>query len=87
MSASDIDILNPNEFNTEFFCGYLPQWWIDEFNDPNKKYSNLATPINNRNGRGANVTSLDELAEIVTLLIRKILLVNYQAGIEGASCT
>lgn len=65
MSASDIDVLNPNKFNTEFFCGYLPQWWIDEFNDPDKKYSNLATPINNRNGRGANVTSLDELAEIV----------------------
>lgn len=65
MSVSDIDILNPNEYNTEFFCGYLPQWWIDEYNDSGYENSNLATPINNRNGRGANVTSLGDLSKIV----------------------
>lgn len=48
MSASDIDILNPKLYNTEFFCGYLPQWWINEYNDSKDKEGNLATPINNR---------------------------------------
>lgn len=65
MNSSDIDILNPNEYNTEFFCGYLPQWWIDEYNDSNGETVNLATPINNRNGKNSNVTSLSELEEIV----------------------
>lgn len=65
MKASDIDILNPIQYNTEFFCGYLPQWWIDEYNDSENVSANLATPINNRNGRGANVTSFEELQVIV----------------------
>lgn len=65
MNASDINILNPNEYNTEFFCGYLPQWWIEEYNDSKNHNGNLATPINNRNGRDANVTSIEELTEIV----------------------
>lgn len=64
MNSEDVDILNPDLYNTEFFCGYLPQWWIDEYNNSKEKNGNLATPINNRNGRSANVTSLDELKEI-----------------------
>ncbi len=64
-NSSEIDILSPLKFNTEFFCGYLPQWWIDEYNNLDNKSGNLATPINNRNGRGANVTSIFELSEIV----------------------
>lgn len=65
MSAADIDILNPQLYNTEFFCGYLPQWWISEYNAPQDTEGNLATPINNRNGRNSNVTTIEELAEIV----------------------
>ena len=64
-TAVDVDILNPAIYNTEFFCGYMPQWWIDEYNDSESKNKNLATPINNRNGRSANVTSLTELSEII----------------------
>lgn len=64
-NADEVEILNPLKYNTEFFCGYLPQWWIDKYNDPEHKNSNLATPINNRNGRDANVTALDDLSRIV----------------------
>ncbi len=67
ISSSDIDILNPNVYNTEFFCGYLPNWWIEAYNESNaySMQGNLSTPINNRNGKGANVTTLTELKEIV----------------------
>lgn len=67
MYSEDIDILNPNIYNTEFFCGYLPDWWVDTYNDSNvNTYArNLSTPINNRNGRSANVTNITELKEIV----------------------
>lgn len=67
MSSEDIDILNPNIYNTEFFCGYLPDWWVDTYNHSGVYTSarNLSTPINNRNGRNANVTNITELKEIV----------------------
>jgi len=64
MSSDDIDILNPNEFNTEFFCGYLPYWWIEQYNNNNES-GNISIPINNRNGITANVTKYDELRKIV----------------------
>lgn len=67
MNSADIDVLNPDKYNTEFFCGYLPSWWVEEYND-SLAYSllgNLSTPINNRNGKDANVTSENELREIV----------------------
>ena len=64
MSSRDIDILNPQEYGTEFFCGYLPQWWIEEFNDPTS--NRLSTPINNRNAKSANVTTLEELCSIAS---------------------
>lgn len=66
-SAKDIDILNPNIYNTEFFCGYLPLWWIESYND-SLAYSllgNLSTPINNRNGKNSNVSNAEILREIV----------------------
>lgn len=64
ISARDIDILNPTLFNTEFFCGYTPEWWSSRFeNGDNSKV--LSTPINNRNGKNSNVTDITELQEIV----------------------
>lgn len=39
-NSSDIDVFNPNIYNTEFFFGYLPQWWIDEYNTPKDKSLN-----------------------------------------------
>ena len=68
MKAEDIDILSPDKYNTEFFCGYLPAWWIDAYNG-SLAYSllgNLSTPVNNRNGKDANITSENELREIIS---------------------
>lgn len=62
--SSDIDILDPNRYNTEFFCGYLPEWWINEFNTI-RQTGNLATIINNRNGKNSNVLDFEELKKIV----------------------
>lgn len=65
--AADIDVLSPYKYNTEFFCGYLPSWWLKDYNN-SLAYSmlgNLSTPINNRNGKNANVTSINELRQIV----------------------
>jgi len=64
-SAEDIDILNPNKYNTEFFCGYLPNWWIKEYNKSGEKTGIIATPINNRNGLSANIIEFDELKKAV----------------------
>ncbi len=64
-SSKDIDILNPSKYGTEFFCGYLPRWWIDSYNNTEKTQTNLATPLNNRNGLGANITSPDDLVEAI----------------------
>ena len=67
MNSADIDVLSPDKYDTEFFCGYLPLWWVEKYND-SLAYSllgNLSTPINNRNGKDANVTSESELREII----------------------
>lgn len=61
--SDDIDVLNPKLYNTEFFCGYLPLWWREEYSTPEDK--NIATPINNRNAKDANVSSFDALKKIV----------------------
>lgn len=68
MSASDIDVLRPDKYHTEFFCGYLPNWWIETYNksDAYSLLGNLSTPINNRNGKNANVTTFAEFKEIVS---------------------
>lgn len=64
MSSNDIDILNPTAYGTEFFCGYLPEWWNERFCSSEDSQI-LSIPINNRNGKGANVTDIDDLKEIV----------------------
>ena len=64
-SSKDIELLNPKIYGTEFFCGYLPEWWIEKYNDSQVKNGMLSTPINNRNDRNANVRSFVELKEIV----------------------
>lgn len=64
-SARDIDILNPSIYGTEFFCGYLPHWWIDSYNNPENPQASLATPLNNRNGLGANITSRDDFVDAI----------------------
>lgn len=68
MSSSDISVLNPNEYNTEFFCGYLPDWWVRTFNESSAYniQGSLSVPINNRNDKDANVTALTELKKIVS---------------------
>lgn len=60
----EMDILNPQQYNTEFFCGYLPEWWTERFNH-NDSDSTLSVPLNNRNDKKANVSSRDELATII----------------------
>lgn len=67
-SDVDIDALNPDEYHTEFFCGYLPDWWVEAYNhsDLYNLQGNLSTPINNRNSRDANVTTLAELKHILS---------------------
>lgn len=67
MAAADIDILDPKQYGTEFFCGYLPEWWIQKYNDSDayRLFQNLSTPINNRNGAGANILRIEELKSAV----------------------
>jgi len=67
MSSDDIDILNPTVYGTEFFCGYLPGWWNERFCSREDSQV-LSTPINNRNGKGANVTDIDDLNVIWNIL-------------------
>lgn len=67
-SPKDVEILDPLQYNTEFFCGYLPQWWISKYNNIKGDTERLSTPINNRNLQGANVTSLDDLKKIVEIV-------------------
>lgn len=68
MASADIDILTPEQYGTEFFCGYLPEWWIKKYNDSDayRLFQNLSTPINNRNGAGANILRIDELQSAVS---------------------
>ena len=63
VSADDIEILSPEQYGTEFYCGYLPDWWAEKYHDA-KSYDMIgfiATPINNRNIRSANITSAEGL--------------------------
>ena len=65
--SEDIKVLNPSLYGTEFFCGYMPQWWFDDFVDESRTERNLSTPINNRNSPKANVTTYSELKKIVEI--------------------
>lgn len=62
--SKEIDILNPDKFHTEFFCGYMPQWWVDRYNQSSSA-SNISVPLNNRNSKNANVRSREELVRII----------------------
>lgn len=66
-NSNEIEVFNPDIYNTEFFCGYLPEWWLNQFNESNQTTNVLSTPINNRNAKSANVLEFDELKRIVNL--------------------
>lgn len=68
MSPNDIDVLNPNVYNTEFFFGYIPEWWINKYSKSYAFTENnvLSTPINNRNDIKANTTSINDVKKIIT---------------------
>lgn len=67
VNSEDISVLNPSLYGTEFFCGYMPQWWLDSFVDESRNDRNLSTPLNNRNSPKANVTTFSELKKIVEI--------------------
>lgn len=69
MNHNDIlELEHPNN-DVEFFCGYMPQWWVEKYNNSVtfELLGNLSTPINNRNGLRANVLDFSELKKIVEL--------------------
>ena len=53
----------------EIYCGYVPKWWISEFNSPEtiNKYATAPCSINNRNALKSNFTNINELAESVRI--------------------
>lgn len=69
MNHKDILELNHPNNDVEFFCGYMPRWWVEKYNNSKtfELLGNLSTPINNRNGLGANVLDFLELKKIVQL--------------------
>lgn len=72
-SSKDIDILDPLKYDTEFFCGFLPDWWFQKYNKGvvEKDVKILSTPLNNRNDIKANIRSKKEMREIVRLVKEK----------------
>lgn len=48
----------------EMYCGYVPKWWIDEFNSLKTvgDYSTVPCNLNNRNALKSNFTDLSDLA-------------------------
>lgn len=64
--VNDIYILDPFKYGTEFFFGYMPEWWIKKYNGANSELMKiLSTPINNRNDIKANVLSGEEVVKMV----------------------
>lgn len=68
-ASEDIKILDPFKYDTEFFCGYLPDWWIQKYNKKNVKI--LSTPLNNRNDIKANIRDKSEMNQIIQLIKEK----------------
>lgn len=66
-ASTDIDLLDPALYGTEFFCGYLPVWWIEKYNDSEayRIMGNLSTPINNRNGAKSNILDITDLKSAI----------------------
>lgn len=50
-SASDIEVLNPTIYNTEFFCGYTTDYWERKHSSSFASNSTISVPLNNRNGK------------------------------------
>lgn len=70
-SSAEMMALNPFEYNTEFYCGYMPSWWLERYGSSGSlKRGTLSSPINNRNGAATNVVRADELKEMVAMANR-----------------
>lgn len=52
---------------TEFYCGYMPEYWLNSFNqnNSNEKIIHYQIGINKKDVNVANVETLDELRKIV----------------------
>lgn len=68
-ASGDIEILDPCKYDTEFFFGYLPDWWTEKYNKGlgQKDRKILSTPLNNRNDIKANVRDKDEALKMIQL--------------------
>ena len=66
-SASDIEVLNPTIYNTEFFCGYTTDYWERKHSSSFASNSTISVPLNNRNGKNANISSISDLKIAVEL--------------------
>ncbi|WP_409967520.1 U32 family peptidase [Bengtsoniella intestinalis] len=64
-SAADIAPLSI--YGAEFFCGYLPPWWVEKYSDNAdfEQFGCPAVPLNNRNVLSSNVTDYEELKAVV----------------------
>lgn len=72
-ASEDIEILNPFKYDTEFFFGYLPDWWMEKYNKglEKKERKILSTPLNNRNDIKANVRDENEVLRMIQLANEK----------------
>lgn len=68
-ASEDIEILDPFKYDTEFFFGYLPDWWVEKYNKglEQKDVKVLSTPLNNRNDIKANVRDRAEALRMIQL--------------------
>ena len=65
-SADEMTLFNPEVFETEFFCGYMPSWWKERFNVSGaERRGVLPAPINNRNAESANVSDPGVLERMI----------------------
>ena len=73
-ACEDIEILDPFQYGTEFFFGYLPDWWIEKYNSKIEGRGDikvLSTPLNNRNDLKANVRDKNEVSKMIQFAERK----------------
>lgn len=73
-TSEDIEILNPVKYDTEFFFGYLPDWWVEKYNKGIGLKGDirvLSTPLNNRNDIKANVRDKNEVSKMIQLANNK----------------
>ncbi len=70
-ASSDIEILEPSIYGTEFFCGYSTMWWENRFRSNSSVDSPISIPLNNRNGKISNFHSLSDLQQAVRMAEEK----------------